>query len=84
MWARLEPLFDDFGVGSAVGIAVMTVHITLFNSILGIAKLALPLIAAPNTCAPYLFPFQSFDFLFLYVSTSGGDEQPAPPCAAAC
>ena len=36
------------------------------TAILALAKGVLYLVAAPNTRAPYLFPFQFFDFLFAY------------------
>ena len=66
VWTRLEPTFAHFGVEESIGIAVLVVHIGLFNAILAFAKLNLTLISAPNTCAQYLFPFQLFDFLFAY------------------
>ena len=44
---------------SLSGVCVLLVHISLFTVLLAVAKLALYLVAAPNTSAHYLFPFQA-------------------------
>ena len=41
--------------------------IVLFITVTMLGKLSLTLVATKNACTHLLFPFQFFDFLFLYV-----------------
>ncbi len=58
---------DGWAGEGVAGLVTVTVHLALFTALLAIGKLALGLVAAPNTRASYLFPFQFFDFVQFYV-----------------
>jgi len=78
MWDELElalpgllPTNSSLGdvqylVDTSVPLIVMTGHLTIFIAVTSIAKIALNLVATTNACPHLLFPFQFFDFVFLY------------------
>lgn len=45
----------------------MVAHFAIFILVTALGKLALQLVATKNACAHLLYPFQFFDFIFLYV-----------------
>jgi len=48
-------------------IVTMIAHFSIFILVTMLGKLSLTLVATKNCCVHLLFPFQFFDFLFLYV-----------------
>ena len=53
-------------VQTFVPLLTMIVHLSIFIMVTSFGKLSLELVATPNACAHLLFPFQFFDFVFLY------------------
>lgn len=72
-------------------IVTMIAHFSIFILVTMLGKLSLTLVATKNCCVHLLFPFQFFDFLFLYVfftiravdkpiTTTWVIQQARPPC----
>ena len=53
-------------VQTFVPLLTMIVHLSIFIMVTSFGKLSLELVATSNACAHLLFPFQFFDFVFLY------------------
>jgi len=53
-------------VQTFVPLLTMIIHLSIFIMVTSFGKLSLELVATPNACAHLLFPFQFFDFVFLY------------------
>ena len=67
--ARLSGLeLDSIAASVDVGVSLLTMsaHILIFMVVTTFGKLSLNLVATPNACPHLLFPFQFFDFVFLY------------------
>ena len=60
------PLTYDATVAIAVSLLTMTVHILIFICVTTFGKLTLDMVATPNACPHLIFPFQFFDYVFLY------------------
>jgi hypothetical protein len=66
---QLEKSFGyEDGSGSSVATTItMVCHFILFIFVTSLGKISLTLVSTKNACAHLLFPFQFFDFIFLYV-----------------
>ena len=69
---RLTFVLQDANVGSFSALVnpitlTMICHFALFITVTMLGKLSLTLVSTKNACTHLLFPFQFFDFLFLYV-----------------
>ena len=63
IWKRLE----DGGMPSdLVPTVTMVIHLCLFILVTSVGKMSLNVVATTNACPHLLFPFQFFDFVFLY------------------
>jgi hypothetical protein len=63
IWKRLE----DGGMPSDwVPTVTMVIHLCLFILVTSVGKMSLNVVATTNACPHLLFPFQFFDFVFLY------------------
>ena len=53
-------------VATAVPLLTMCFHLAIFIGVTALGKMSLNLVATTNACPHLLFPFQFFDFVFLY------------------
>jgi len=71
IWNGLDTLFVRWGferaiIDQVVPLLSLVGHLSIFIVVTAIGKLSLNLVATTNACPHLLFPFQFFDFVFLY------------------
>ena len=71
VWNNLTLAFQHFDVSAynidlAVPLLTMSAHLGIFILVTTFGKISLNIVASPNTCPHLIFPFQFFDFVFLY------------------
>ena len=69
--------YDDIAAKYAP-MLTMVGHFVIFIAVTALGKLSLTLVSTKNACTHLLFPFQFFDFIFLYVFFSLRNIQDGP------
>ena len=71
IWDKLTSALTENGASDAlietvVPLFALVGHLCIFIVVTSVGKISLNLVASTNACPHLLFPFQFFDFVFLY------------------